>query len=228
MNTRTMLDGVRAEKEGIISGYVVKYDVVDSYNTIFQSGSFKKTISERSELPLLWNHNRSEVIGRTLSMVEDAIGVQFRAKLNLAVQRAREVYDQIVAGDVRGVSFHFEPIKYTKGTPLVFKEVKVNEVSLTAFPAVPGAEVSSIRSIVDNALTAVVERQPDSQEHIDKAISMLRALVQEPSTPEEPDTPAKVEPQIEQIVADYLARDKLSRAINNYRNTLAGDKTNGR
>jgi len=223
-----MLDGVRAEKEGIISGYVVKYDVVDSYNTMFQSGSFKKTISERSELPLLWNHNRSEVIGRTLSMVEDALGVQFRAKLNLAVQRAREVYEQIVAGDVRGVSFHFEPIKYTKGNPLVFKEVKVNEVSLTAFPAVPGAEVSSIRSIVDNALTAVVERQPDCQEHIDKAISMLRALVQEPSTPEEPDTPADNEPQIVQIVAEYLAHDKLSRAIDKYRNTLAGDKTNGR
>lgn len=134
--------------DGTFDGLAVRFGVVDSYRTSFDRNAF--TWEGRS-LPLLWSHDRAQVLGSVRSITPDGEGLRIRARLNLDVQRAREVRSMLASGDISGLSIGFQRLKdeARAGGVRHITRAKLNEVSVVAIPAVPGSVVTSVRATPD-------------------------------------------------------------------------------
>lgn len=132
------------EDEGQVTA-ASPYGVVDSYRTVFAPGAFRSAAGRR--IPMLMGHDPNNVLGSW--QVEGADNaLQLRGRMNLEVQRSREVRALVQAGDLPGISVGFRTIKDRRGERgvRIIEEAELLEASFTVFPAVPGAAVTDIRS----------------------------------------------------------------------------------
>jgi HK97 family phage prohead protease len=132
-------------EDGALEGVAVRFGVVDSYRSTFTQTTFKG-LAGRS-VPMLWAHNPSEVLGSWTSLRSTAEGLVAVGKMNLEVQRAREVRAMLLAEDVRGLSIGFITTKAEQRNGIrTITAAELVEISITAFASVPGSEVTGIRS----------------------------------------------------------------------------------
>jgi len=139
---------IGAEAEGTFRGYCSIFGVTDSYNTKFERGAFRKTISDSDTRPLLAGHDPHQIIG-IVKLAEDQRGLVAEGQLNLDVARAREIRSLMLQKAISGMSIGFIPRRWRDledGTT-VFDEVELIEVSLTPFPAQKFARVEDVRSL---------------------------------------------------------------------------------
>lgn len=139
--------------DGTLEGLAVRFGVVDSYRTSFDRNAF---VWEGRSLPLLWNHDRSQVLGSVRSITPDGEGLRIKARLNLDIARAREVRSMLSAGDISGLSVGFQRLKdeARSGGVRHITRAKLNEVSVVALPAVPGSRITSIRTSETGRVTS--------------------------------------------------------------------------
>ena len=138
-------DGVEA---GTFTGYASVFGVVDSYGDMVMPGAFKKTLREKKIFPMCWSHDVHEPIG-IISGVEDEKGLSVTGKLNLDVQRAREIRSLMAQGAVKGLSIGYNVIKELidrNSGVRQLKELNVWETSPCVFQACPEAEVGGVKS----------------------------------------------------------------------------------
>lgn len=139
-------------EDGAIEGVAIRFGVVDSYGSQFAPSAFAGL--EGRTVPMLWSHSTADVIGSWTVTRITPTEMNVRGRLNLDVQRAREARAMIQAGDVRGLSVGFSTLKdERRGAVRTILRATLHEVSITAFAAVPGSAVTSIRS--DRAGAAV-------------------------------------------------------------------------
>lgn len=132
-------------EDGAIEGIAVRFGTLDSYGTTIDPAAFGKL--DGRQIPMLWAHRSDEVIGSWTSFRTSDKELRIAGKLNLEVQRAREVRAMLAAGDVRGLSVGFSTLKAeSRGTTRHITRATLMEVSLTAFPAVPGSRVTAVRT----------------------------------------------------------------------------------
>lgn len=134
--------------EGIIEGYVAVWDTIDSFNTRFQRGCFKKTIENRmNKIKVLWNHDTGQPIGKLKEIREDDHGLFIRASLIKGVAKADETLQLIKGGAVDCLSFGFKKIhqKFERGIEVI-TEVMLGEISPVVFEANHAAKITSVRS----------------------------------------------------------------------------------
>lgn len=141
---------IRSEGEGKFSGYVVKWNTVDSYNTTFKKGAFKKTLSERaSKIKLLWNHDMESLpIGVVDIIEEDDIGVRFEATLAIDTDLGGQAHTLMKMKAIDAMSFGFRTIKsgfLPNGTKEI-QEVALMEISPVNFPANQEATIDNVRA----------------------------------------------------------------------------------
>lgn len=131
---------------GEIEGIAVRFNTVDTYRTEFAPSAFA-AIEGRS-IPMLWSHNAREVIGSWSGFQVRADGLTVKGKLNLAVAKAQEVRALLSAGDVSGLSIGFSTLKDERRTNGVRRitEARLHEISIVAFPAVPGSGITAVRN----------------------------------------------------------------------------------
>ena len=131
---------------GDIEGVAVRFNVVDTYRTEFAATAFA-SIEGRS-IPMLWSHNAREVIGSWSGFQVRSDGLTVKGKLNLAVAKAQEVRALLSAGDVSGLSIGFSTLKDERRTNGVRRitEARLHEISIVAFPAVPGSGITAVRN----------------------------------------------------------------------------------
>lgn len=129
---------------GEIEGVAVRFDVVDSYRTTFDRSAFAWN---GQRLPLLWSHDRREVVGSVRAVAVEGDGLKIRGKLNLEVQRAREVRAMLLEGDIGGLSIGFSRLadEPRMGGIRHITKAELVEVSFVALPSVPGSRVTSVR-----------------------------------------------------------------------------------
>lgn len=141
------------DDDGIVEGYATRFDTVDSYRTSFDRNAFAW---QGRSLPLLWSHNPDDVIGSVRSIVAENAGLKIRGRLNLDVQRAREVRSMLIAGDIGGLSIGFRRLadEARPGGVRHITKAELREVSFVAFPAVPGSGVTSVRTQTSRASAA--------------------------------------------------------------------------
>lgn len=161
MNNTLILDIKSVDDSGTLKGYAAVYNNVDLIGELIEKGAFSKWLKKkRKSLPLLWNHNASEVIGSIKTVTDDNNGLWVEGKINLEVAKANEVYSLLKNGDVTGMSIGFlvKKSERNKDGVTVLKELDLFEASITPIPANPAAQVVSVKAL-----------QETEEEHMDKA-----------------------------------------------------------
>ena len=141
--------------DGAIEGRAIKWNTVDSYRTEFAPTAFANV---RGSIPMLWSHDPASVIGSWSSVEVRADGLTVKGKLNLSVAKAQEVRSLLQAGDVSGLSVGFRTVKDERRSNGVRRitDARLHEISIVAFPSVPGSGITSIRTGQAPALASFV------------------------------------------------------------------------
>ncbi len=138
------------DDKGRFTGYASVFDVVDSWGTVFDRGAFKKTVKDhKGFFPMVWMHREFEPIG-SVNVEEDEKGLRVaEGRLDLEVQRAREVYSGMRNKYIADMSHRFQPLRdKTVDGVQHFREVRLREISTatTNFGATEGATVVGVRT----------------------------------------------------------------------------------
>lgn len=130
--------------DGHFTGYASLFGVPDLGRDTVALGAFAASLARRGAagVRMLWQHDPAEPIGTWLSLVEDARGLRVAGRLNLAVQRAREIDALMRDRALDGLSIGFRVVRAVPergGRRLL--AVDLWEVSLVTFPLQPDARI---------------------------------------------------------------------------------------
>lgn len=152
----TALEIKKVSANGEFEGYGSVFDVVDAYQDVVVRGAFTRTLRERglagaSGVKMLWQHDRTQPIGRWLDMKEDSRGLYVRGKLSIdSVAQAKEAYGLLKDGAIGGLSIGFNTRKHetdpTKPEIRRLTDVDLWEVSIVTFAANIEAAVSAVKN----------------------------------------------------------------------------------
>lgn len=134
------------DDSGTFEGRLAVYGSVDEGGDIIEPGAFTKTLQEGGgSVPLLWAHDASAPIG-TLQLTDTPAALLAKGRLVLSVPKAREAYDLMRAGVVRGLSIGYKTVKaQAAGEIRRLKELRLFEGSLTPLQMNAGAVVTSVK-----------------------------------------------------------------------------------
>lgn len=135
---------------GEFEGYASLFGVADLGKDAVMPGAFADSLARRGAggVRMLWHHDPAEPIGRWLSIAEDAKGLRVKGKLNLAVERAREIHALMRDGAIDGLSigYRVERARSERASGLRrLQKLDLWEISLVTFPMLPGARVSAVK-----------------------------------------------------------------------------------
>ena len=178
----TPLETRADEKPGMFSGYIVTWGSIDTYNTTFKRGSFKKTLSERgSRIKLLWNHDFGAMpIGVVTEIREDEKGVYFEAQLSLSTEAGRNAHQLMLDGAIDTMSFGFRGIKSGFNTSGIkeYTEVALQEISPVNFEANETATIDQVHSQEDESRATSFSETIDKNELYSRGSRLRSALSQ--------------------------------------------------
>lgn len=140
---------VRLDDDGTatLSGRAVPYDtdatIGGSFTERFLPGSVN--VEQLAGAPVLWNHDRSEVVGHIITARNEDDGAYVDAVIQ-PTSRGRDAITLLRSGSINGLSVGFEPITQTWTDDTVTRSsVRVREVSLATIPAYEDAKVLAVR-----------------------------------------------------------------------------------
>jgi HK97 family phage prohead protease len=110
-------------------------------------------------LPLLWQHDSHQPIGKWTSITEDARGLRVEGKLVLEVRQGAEALALLRAQALNGLSIGFRTLRSERGPNggRIITEIELPEVSLVTMPAANKARVDSVKSVRSTDAAAFVE-----------------------------------------------------------------------
>lgn len=135
-----------------VEGFASVFGNVDSYNDVVMAGAFTKTLKKPRTIPMLWQHDAAQVIGKWDALEERDRGLYVKGKI-IDTTIGNDAYKLAKAGAITGMSIGYGAEKYEidadKGTRKLL-EVKLYEISLVTFPANDKAQVTRVKSAHDN------------------------------------------------------------------------------
>ena len=139
------------DQQGVFEGYASLFGIADLGKDVVIPGAFADSLTRRgvAGIRMLWQHDAGEPIGRWLSIVEDRRGLRVRGKLNLAVERAREIHALMREGAVDGLSIGFRVERARAERPTGLRRLEkldLWEISVVTFPMLPGARVGAVKA----------------------------------------------------------------------------------
>lgn len=144
---------------GIVGGFASTFGNVDLEGDIIAPGAFTKSLddfrSKGKKIPLLFSHDLNEPIGGFSPdrMQQTEKGLSVIGEIDLDTQRGREVYSLTKKGYLSAFSIGFsimskDDIEMKKMNERIIKNVKLHEISITAVPANPKADISFVKGAV--------------------------------------------------------------------------------
>lgn len=131
---------------GEITGTAWPFGTPDRVGDVIEKGAFTAPAS----LPMLFAHDQAQVIGVWDEIAETPEGLHVKGRLLVEeVTRAAEVRAMIRAGAVSGLSIGFvtkSAKRHAKGRTI--SALDLHEISVVAVPAHPGAQITSVKSLV--------------------------------------------------------------------------------
>lgn len=171
------------ETDGLyIEGWAVKYGVVDStpYKDKLLYGCCTKTLQEsKKNIKLLFEHDRTRVIGKITNFEDSFDGLYIKAKISEAES---EIKTKLQEGLYDSFSIGFVEIKstpiFTNGefTENQITEIALKEVSLVSFPAYKQAKFEVVKSLEE----IIQNEELTETEIITKLKSLTTSHSQEP------------------------------------------------
>ncbi len=139
-----------------ISGYAATFRRLDAQSDLIQPGSFCDTLlRRRHRIPLPWQHDITEPLGRIQDIQEDDRGLWFRAEL-LPTRRGVDALRLIHSGALRECSIGFLPrrvrFQIHRGHRVrLVRELELVEISLVTLAANPAARILTVDGVpLDN------------------------------------------------------------------------------
>jgi uncharacterized protein len=184
-------------------------------------GAFRRSLRDRSDIKLLWNHDAGEILANTrsgtLRLYEDDKGLRVEAEL-ANTSRGRDVAELVRTGRVDSMSFGFTVPRggdewNQDGSERTLKSVRLFEVSVVGWPAYEAtAGSTAVRALDRIAIRAEVDVDALSD-------ALLKIENGETITPEDKDLLEKVlaelapeapEPEVEEEVEPDLSAELLA------------------
>jgi uncharacterized protein len=146
--------------DGVFEGYASLFGVSDLGKDVVMPGAFTESLRKRETkaIRLLWQHDPATPIGRWLSIEEDRRGLRVRGKLNLAVERARDIHALMREGAVDGLSIGFRVERARAERPTGLRRLEkldLWEISVVTFPMLPGARVETVKQVPSKLARAI-------------------------------------------------------------------------
>lgn len=180
MQDSVFLELKSIDDDGTFEGIASVYEVEDLGGDVIEKGAFRKTISENPEVPVLWQHQSDQVIGRgTVSEWQNKIRI--KGKIDLEDPDGIKAHGKMKRGLVKGLSIGFQTLKHvweeTSGKMIRrIQELKLYEVSVVTFPMLPAAQVTRVKSEDDAILQRIDALQAQ--------VSALQAAAKAEGTPQ--------------------------------------------
>ncbi|MCK9355685.1 MAG: HK97 family phage prohead protease [Dehalococcoidia bacterium] len=152
---------------GRFTGFPSVYGVEDTYESVFDAGSFRKTLKDhvKKGFPIVWMHRPEEPIGLARLQEQERGPFVEAGDLDLDVQRGREVHSGMKKQYITQMSHRFQPVRQkiveTDGRKVVhFTEVRLIEISPVTmnFASNPEASIDSVRTEMQEQLDEVKAR----------------------------------------------------------------------
>ncbi len=186
-------------EDGTFSGIASVYGVEDLDGDVIDKGAFTKTISENPTIPILWQHDPSEVIGE--GTVKEWQGkILVNGRLDMADPVAQKAHAKMKNKLIKGLSIGFSTIKSAwediEGRSIRhISELKLWETSIVTFPALPSAQVTRVKQSELETHEARIKKLEDESKALRTEVATLKA------------EPAGAEPQKKNTepVADHSA-----------------------
>lgn len=139
------------DADGVFEGYASLFGAADLGKDVVMPGAFSDSLRRRGvrDVRLLWQHDPGQPIGRWLVIAEDRRGLRVRGKLNLAVERAREIHALMREGAVDGLSIGFRVERARAERPTGLRRLEkldLWEISVVTFPMLPDARVETVKN----------------------------------------------------------------------------------
>lgn len=158
--------------DGTFRGYCNVFDVKDSWGDVVKKGAFISSLNDwqaKGKMPpILWQHDRGQVIGVWTKLYEDDHGLFGEGKLLIDdVAKAKEAYALIKAGAIDGLSIGYRTQKWAwndDDNVLELLEIDLKEVSIVTFPANTDSTVSQVK------------HQAQAQQDAKKALAILNNI----------------------------------------------------
>lgn len=125
------------------AGYAAIFNRIDKGGDIIRPGAFGD-LAEGQSLPLLWQHDPMQQIGRVDFAREDRRGLRVIGTISTATRAGREAAAALASGAVKGMSFGYRVKRSSGGEPRELLDLDVAEVSLVTFPMQQWARVHHV------------------------------------------------------------------------------------
>jgi HK97 family phage prohead protease len=203
--------------EGTFHGIASVYGVEDLGGDVIDPGAFTKTLAEKPDVPILWQHDAHEVIGYG-SLKEWQGKVIIDAQLDMddpvAVKAHRKMKTMMNGKRlIGGLSIGFQTVKAAFQEVVVdgaakmvrrVQELKLWEVSIVTFPMLPQAQVTRVKSLADDARLKALE---------DKVSALSAAKVTPPPEPAKVEEPQRITPEPAKSHSGMISRVDALRAL---------------
>jgi uncharacterized protein len=127
-----------------LTGYAALFDIIDKGRDSIAPGAFRASLARRPILPLLWQHEAHQPVGRILSAIEDGQGLKITAHLAVTARGGRDAWSLVRAGAVHGLSIGYRTRRAVVDPATGVRrltDLDLIEISLVTFPMQPGARV---------------------------------------------------------------------------------------
>lgn len=164
-------------EDRIIEGYASVFGVLDKDRDIVEPGAFTKFLAgldSPESIPLLYQHDPSQVIGKHIELREDSKGLFFRAKM-ANTERATEVMQLLDEGMISGVSIGYQVNDSRQDPNLKARrllELDLWEDSIVTFPSNGKARAQLMKQAFD-----LIKSEPLSLEHLKQLNDSLSAVI---------------------------------------------------
>jgi len=138
---------LKADTQGVVSGYGSVFGGVDAYGDTMMPGAFSKSLGKRKP-KMLWQHSMDEPVGVWDEAREDGRGLFVKGRLALKTEGGAEAYELLSMGAIEGLSIGFRTVadEIVQGGTRLLKEVDLWEVSFVTIPADQAAVIQSVKS----------------------------------------------------------------------------------
>jgi HK97 family phage prohead protease len=155
--TAPLLEIKALKESGEFEGYGSTFGgEPDAYGDVIAAGAYSDSLAAhkaKGTMPkLFWQHNPGEPIGKWMGATEDDHGLLLQGKLNMDVQRGREAYALLKAGDIDGLSIGYRIKEYSVDTDSgvwTLEKLDLIEVSVVSVGANENAVVQSVKAAHD-------------------------------------------------------------------------------
>lgn len=134
------------DDDGSLEAYGSVFGVVDRQNDRVMRGAFSQSIKELggAGVPLLWQHDTTEPLGRALELKEDSRGLWFKGVIRKSARRGSEALDLLKHKVVDSFSIGY--MVRNGGSRMVggvreLTNIELLELSIATIPANPRAQL---------------------------------------------------------------------------------------